>query len=96
LVNASLCSVTAVDVPTESIAFQVFPNPSSGRMILEWAHEMDEGMLQVFDLLGHKVFEDVLHHIGQYDLILDQPAGIYMLQVQEAQGSYMRKIVVQD
>lgn len=68
----------------------VYPNPASDVIYIDG----EEGALRLLDLQGKTLFEG--NHLGKSTLNVDSfPTGIYVIQLENASGSYTNRIVIQ-
>jgi hypothetical protein len=79
-------SVSVPEIEKNGIAFDVFPNPSSGNFTLALNTEGDSKiMITVYDVLGKAVYAESVYHISGYsshEINLEKMAeGVYMLEV---------------
>lgn len=108
VVTGQSCSDTSdvfayVDSTTSSIqaftgGFELFPNPSAGRITLRWEQPTTSAWtLQVSDLMGRRVATARIEAgVQTYSLDLQgQPAGTYLLQLESEQGRISQRILKQ-
>jgi hypothetical protein len=69
----------------------VFPNPTNGILNLRFDGEIKFETLQLFDVTGKQILNQVYHH--QIDLS-SLPKGIYFLKVQSESGHQLTKKVI--
>lgn len=80
------------EVPEYTMAFLCYPNPSSGKIHLRFdAETMAKDELAIYDILGRKVFSEVVVAENGNEITLDPnlPPGVYVLKV----GDYTQRIV---
>lgn len=94
LLASTACGVVSVkDLPSERIAFTVFPNPASDVLHIELADRVKSGLtLQLTDLLGNRHLEFDLYE-GKPISVSDLPNGIYLLSC-KAYPMSVEKLVV--
>ena len=85
--------VTATHQQTDNADVTIYPNPSSGSFRFDAGNESESGALVISDLLGRVVFEKKMIY-NQEHIILDQPAGIYLLNYYAAQKKVTRKLLI--
>ncbi|MBK7343417.1 MAG: choice-of-anchor L domain-containing protein [Saprospiraceae bacterium] len=77
--------------------FQIFPNPANSllRVSLQQNGECEPGQLNVYNSIGHLIFQSVLRCGVDLDLAVDQwDDGIYILQMITSSGPETRTILV--
>lgn len=75
----------------DSHFFQVFPNPSTGRLFLNYAGP-EQTEIQVFNMVGQEVFKQ--NDTQELDLSF-LPKGLYTLSVTNESNCYSQRIVLQ-
>ncbi len=88
----STASVVQTMRPGDTI--EIYPNPATGIVTISSGGTFIEG-LSVLNVLGEDVLDVPNEHAS--DLMLDLsklPSGTYFLQIQTANGSVLRKIVI--
>jgi streptogramin lyase len=87
----------AVNTPASMCECSVYPNPSNGQFQIVIASEAKQSLVDVYNMLGEKVYSNELL-ITNYQLLINmsnQPAGIYLLKLKTEDGSIItRKIEV--
>lgn len=75
----------------------LFPNPTTGKFVIETGLNNYKNSIEVFDLFGKKIYESILNNI-QTDLdISSQPNGLYLVQVTDlSSGSRIIKKIVKE
>lgn len=68
----------------------IYPNPSSGNVKIDWTGDKN-AFLQVFNMMGEEVFQQ--QNVNDIDLS-NQPKGIYLIKVSEANKVYTNKIII--
>jgi hypothetical protein len=79
-------SVSIPEIQENGLAFDVYPNPSSGNFTLALNTEQDSKVaVRVSDMLGQTVYFETFYHISGYasrDISLEKMAeGVYLLEV---------------
>lgn len=85
-------STSIPEIHENGLAFEIFPNPSSGQITLSLNTERDSKLaVKVYDVLGKTVyFESISHTAGyaSYEMNLEKVAeGVYMLEVINTENS---------
>jgi hypothetical protein len=77
--------------------FAVYPNPSQAEFTVELDLVKSEAVaLRVLDITGREVRVETLQPVGNrinHQIRLDQPPGVYFLEVQTATGKLVERIV---
>lgn len=105
--DANGCTATAeVEIPAAALSledelgivtFAVSPNPVRGQMHLSWSLSLGKDVsIRVRDLRGAVVMDLGRQAIsGSLEVNLHLPAGLYLVELQTAQGSGYRKVLVE-
>lgn len=73
---------------------RVWPNPTSGRVIVSLPQKTNGGRLQVFDGQGRLMISRVIQHTGQTAVDLTVlPQGLYTLRLRTSQGWYVSRVM---
>lgn len=67
--------------------FILFPNPTTGRVHVNFHKLVKEAVLSVLDVQGKLIQKEQLHRISQIDLSLPETKGVYFIQVVFSDGS---------
>ncbi len=95
LPNPPLCgAVTGVSELKQSPELSIYPNPSEGRVNIERS-ESTSLMIQIFDLRGQLVKEDVLFP-EQNSLLLPENSGVYILRITDGSGAVNHHKVIKN
>jgi sugar lactone lactonase YvrE len=71
----------------------VFPNPSNGTFSVQTATQLENATLEVFNVLGEKVHAEKIN--SQFVTVaLNQPAGVYTVQLNSNSGILTHKITI--
>jgi len=86
--------VLSVENPFSRLEFNIFPNPSSGIVTLEF--EKPVNRLTVFDALGRLVYQENSQYQTQLQIDLGHlPEGLYLVQVEGDGVVGSRKVVLE-
>lgn len=68
---------------SEELVLKLFPNPTSGEFTIGFPVQQGSGLLQLFDVVGNKVKEEVISPWSQYKQIdiTGLPDGIYFCKI---------------
>jgi hypothetical protein len=86
-------AATALDEVSEPATFQLYPNPTSGSITLEFADAGEESAVEVRNAIGQLV---LLNRSTGVRLELDlgqEPAGIYTVTVRSAVSTTTRRVI---
>lgn len=94
-----LSPIRQLQLPTVATALEVFPNPTNGVLNIQFTTEQtDVALVEIMALNGQVLQTKVIEQPNaksQHRLdVTNLPAGIYFLQLNVAEGSFQRKIVV--
>jgi hypothetical protein len=94
----SQCS--GVDEQTKDEGVFIYPNPTTGKVEVEWQQMNGKAKLQISDIHGNMVFEQAIQaspsggYKGSFNL-KGQPEGIYLLKLIGEEKVIVRKILLQ-
>ena len=84
--------ITGVNKNSLGNIISIYPNPTSGVFAIAGGNGKYE--IEIYNVLGEKVyFEKIINQISLI-LNLDVPAGIYFIHLQTEQGSINKKIII--
>ena len=74
---------------------QIFPNPvSNGRIYISTDQNSNSREVEIYDMLGKKVYEVTLYGNNKEINISNLNPGIYLIKVKENNTSATRKLVI--
>ncbi|HOY30277.1 MAG TPA: T9SS type A sorting domain-containing protein [Bacteroidales bacterium] len=74
----------------------IYPNPSAGRFVVDMKVSSNIiNTLEVFNLLGAKVYQTQLTGITSEIDLMGQPGGVYLARISNGTKTYLEKIVIQ-
>ncbi len=74
---------------------QIYPNPAtSGRIYISTENNSQTKTIEIYDMLGKKVFEATLNSNNKEINIANLTAGIYLIKIKENNNSETRKLVI--
>ncbi len=86
-----------VEEPEELISYQVFPNPTTGKVnLLANFDEATKATIAVYDFLGKVIYTKTINSISvseQLDLS-KQPAGVYLLNITTEKGTITERLLL--
>jgi|GEM_PF-3516271 len=90
-----LCGPTGIpDAGTIQNSISISPNPSPGRFVVHSKTPVN-GKVEIFNLLGESVFEELLFNESEKAISLDLEPGIYFVKVLDGEKRYCSKLVVE-
>lgn len=87
-----LFNATGISKNDLSSDFKIYPNPSSGKFIIEIQNNQKDLNIEIYNVIGEKVLQQQTSK--EIDLS-DSPRGIYFIRVYEGEKIYTRKIIVE-
>jgi len=87
-INISGTSVTSVPTISSTSSVKVYPNPTSGRFIISTSDFTTQWSVEVYNVLGEKVYSQLTIDNAQLTINLSsQPKGVYLYRVFTQTGS---------
>ncbi|BDS09687.1 FISUMP domain-containing protein [Aureispira anguillae] len=90
--NNTVVAVSKV-APSNVSEIEVYPNPTTGRITIDLKEETGEVFVQVFSVSGQLVYEAENVQGDSHQLELNQPEGIYFVEVTTTEGKERFKVV---
>jgi len=87
---------TGISQPSggDNMALSVYPNPAGGILNVEWSEKADFATIKIYSLLGERVMQqDVLNGRATQLDVSKLSSGIYLLQVENANGKLVKRVV---
>lgn len=88
----SACVPLTVNSVVNEIAPVIYPNPSTGKFIIELSNNHPATMVEVYNMIGEKI---MLKQISKELDLSGSPKGIYFVKVHDGSTSFTKKIVVE-
>ena len=60
---------------------KVYPNPTEGKVIVDFGNQVFSGTISGTNVLGKVVFHKVFHNQSRVNISIDNKSGIYFLQI---------------
>ncbi len=92
IVNNPYARATAIETAMANEEAIVFPNPTSGHIILNVPQ--GEGTVTICNVVGEKLYEFVISTTKPEIDLSTQPNGVYFISIQTNEGTVNEKIVV--
>jgi len=74
--------------------FRVYPNPTNGRVMLEFSEPTSNTIVEVYGLIGERILAKEISGNSLYELDLSsQPQGIYLVKVSNGNSVVLKKII---
>lgn len=89
-------ATTDVIEATQSIDFQLFPNPTRDELTIEWAafSELSASQVELFNALGKQVFSAKIQSTRQVFKLPNLPTGIYACRVSSGNQLGLKKVII--
>jgi len=71
----------------------IYPNPNSGQFTLALGNVNSNNLVEIYDIMGKKVFSKTVNKNKITIDIANQPKGIYLVKVSNGNNFYTQKIV---
>ncbi|MEZ4778704.1 MAG: T9SS type A sorting domain-containing protein [Flavobacteriaceae bacterium] len=82
------------NIDQSSMNFEVYPNPSKGKVNISFAKPFSNGVLEVFDMQGRKLQYHVLSQSLNYEMELPYTAGTYVLKITMDKNTSNKKLII--
>jgi alpha-tubulin suppressor-like RCC1 family protein len=91
----SCASIVGVEEAiTDKLSLEVFPNPNSGKFILEHHHTFQKSTLEIFNAMGEKISQIGINDQKTEIDLSNQPNGIYFIHLRTEKGTVSKKIII--
>lgn len=88
-------STKSLDLKTVQQVDRLFPNPTTGHFTVTFSKPLDNGQVTLMDM-GGRVLQQSVKSGSQVEFdISRQPAGIYLLRIQDGINAITQKVVKQ-
>lgn len=76
-------------------SFNLFPNPSNGKMVISYANYSGKMTIQIVDLNGRIVYSDAIATFDNTKEInvTNLNAGVYIVKIETEQSNFIKKII---
>ncbi|PLW92230.1 MAG: hypothetical protein C0592_11825 [Marinilabiliales bacterium] len=88
--DTSCLSVTVSTTGVENSSdqeFSVFPNPTNGKLTIEFSGVQEYVSVSIHTVLGQEIYREVFENAQTIQLELDQPNGTYILELSDNNGN---------
>lgn len=79
----------------QAAILSVFPNPSKGNFLVQLNQQADRAKITVYNALGSVVYSETKEHMTRIPLDLNQPKGVYFIEVQTGDSKLHKSIVIE-
>ena len=93
--SAVVNSVVGINEKSDDFGISIYPNPSNGHFTVALANGDKNTSIEVFDVLGKKVFGKV-NPSSNTKIELNVHNGVYLVKVTNGSNSYLERIVVKN
>lgn len=83
-----------LEVTCEGDGFNIYPNPNNGELSIDFENCMEEATVEVFDLVGRKIYTLQTSELENTIELENLSAGTYFLKTTTGKGSLMRSFEV--
>lgn len=89
--TCAYCISTGIERYSSTNTFSLYPNPSTGTIVLNWNESVQQANFVLFDLNGRRLMEKLVRSGEQIELPLHLDAGVYSVQL----GNQSKKLIIQ-
>ncbi len=93
-----LCSQTAgiLDVVKDNKSIEIYPNPTSSQFNVDFSETVNNGLIEIFNLFGEKVFVEEIYNETKKEITLDfLSKGMYFVKIDDGNSKYCEKLIVE-
>ncbi len=97
-IDTSACHsviITGIIENTFGDKLKVFPNPTDGKINIEFGDELKDVEITVSDINGKEIFSKKWKHLSSDILDLDRPAGTYIIKIISGEDHANVRVVIQ-
>lgn len=98
-VDTSVCLLVqniSLNDRSESLSFDLYPNPTSGRLHLAFENVQNLLVLKLYSVSGQLLKQDQFEAIRSVDWEMNVPNGLYILQVEDGKGLLQNVRIVKE
>ena len=75
---------------------KIYPNPAASHFKIEFVNNINQGIVEIYNVMGEKVFEETIHNSAKKEIVLENIyEGIYVVKVFDGKISYCKKLIVE-
>lgn len=92
-VTSSQTTISSVglDFLTENESFSIYPNPSSGKIIIELGEATQKIQIYIYSINGRLINRKDFHNMDSIETEIDGPKGIYFIEIQVDDKKLLRE-----
>jgi TolB-like protein len=97
-VVTNICSATTTEIENVSSTdnINVYPNPSYGKLTIEFPAKISAGTVTVFDIYGKTIFQENISNTIEKEIYLNNVSkGLYLIKINYDKGQIFRKVMLQ-
>lgn len=95
LIN-TYCLTVGIDKMKDNNPLLIMPNPTSGFLKVEFEVELNNGNIELFNILGERVYSETIFRESKKEINLKNISqGIYFVKVFDGEKSYCKKLIVE-
>jgi len=73
----------------------IYPNPSAdGVFTLLFDKKINDGIIEVYNLLGQKVAQDIIQNVTEHPLNLPKVSGTYIIRINDGSQQLIKRIII--
>jgi len=90
-----ICSSTELNDLSDDDFIHISPNPSSGNFDVSFNKIINDGMIEIINILGESIYQHRLQNtLNLYIRLKNIPGGIYFVKVSDGERNFSKKIVI--
>jgi hypothetical protein len=94
--SATFCTSAGINELTTNNSFSIFPNPSSGNLIISFEGTIIKGNVEILNILGENVYSENIFNKSKEEINLKNISeGIYFVKVFDGEKNYCKKLIVE-
>ncbi len=89
-------STVGIEEQIANLDFNIFPNPTNGKLNVSFGEVQEEGVIEVIDLTGKIVYSESYNNVEQLSFFIDMVPGIYLVTIRKFDGTSISKKIVRN
>jgi hypothetical protein len=75
----------------------LYPSPSNGKFTIEWGAEKESAKVEIYNMIGEKVYAGNINSVTTRLDLSDQPQGVYLYRIMTEKGDFVSegKFIIQ-
>jgi hypothetical protein len=90
----TLCETGVVELSLFN-SILIYPNPNSGKFIISSSKTLIKAKIEVYNILGNKIYSAFLNGNLEHEVELAISTGIYFIKIYDGERSYCKKLIVE-